>query len=125
VQAGDACTMASRRRQADGLRPSSLAALLLLCAGVLTGLAFARPTPMTAANAILFWVWAATSLRFARLQQGRRVCRACGAVDPMRLPDGACGACAASLRHSFPDLAKSAEQKEQERKTDERPSTSW
>lgn len=108
-----------------GLKPTTLAWILLACAGALTGLAFARPTPMTAANAILFWAWAATAVRFARLRVEHRVCAACGAIDPLHLPDGACAACAAPLRRSFPELAKAAEQKQQGRKSDERPTTSW
>ena len=100
------------------LRPSALAVLLLACASVLTGLALARPTPMTVANALLFWAWAVTALRFSRLQQGHRVCAACGAIDPMRLPDGSCAACAAPVRRCFPELAR-AKPKEEPR------STSW
>ena len=105
------------------LRPTTLAFLLLGCAGGLTGLALARPTPMTVANAILFWAWGATAVRFAYLKVDRRVCAACGAIDPLHLPDGSCAACAAPLRRSFPDLAKAAER--QEPKADDRPATSW
>lgn len=115
----------SSRRAKDGLRPASLAGLLMACAGALTGLALASPSPMTVANALLFWAWAATAMRFARMQHGRRVCAACGAVDPPRLPDEACAACAAPLRRSFPDLAKAAGQEAQDRKAADRPSTSW
>ena len=109
----------------DGLRPTTLAGILMACAGALSGLALARPTPMTVANAILFWAWAATAVRFARLKTDRRICAACGAVDPLRLPDGACAACAAPLRRSFPELAKAEEQTQRERKADELPTTSW
>lgn len=96
--------MASHPRRAAS--PPAVASLLLALAGGLTGLALARPTPMTVANALLFWAWAATALRFSRLQSGRRVCAACGAVDPMRLPDGSCAACAAPVRRCFPEPAR-------------------
>ena len=117
--------MADERRKGRSLRPSTLAFLLLACAGAITGLALARPTPMTVANAMLFWAWSATAIRFAWLKTDHRVCAACGAVDPLHLPDGACAACAAPLRRSFPDLAKAAEQTQRERKAAERPTTSW
>lgn len=107
------------------LPPSALAYVLLAFAGALTGLALARPTPMTVANAMLFWAWSATAVRFARLRTEHRVCAACDAIDPLHLPDGSCAACAAPLKRSFPELAKAAEQKQQDRKTDERPTTSW
>ena len=86
-----------------GLPPSKLAGALMICAGGLTGLALAAPAPMTIANALLFWAWAASSFHFSRVQTDRRVCRACGAVNPFRLADGGCGACAAPARKSFPD----------------------
>jgi hypothetical protein len=108
----------------EGPAASRLAFGLLACAGALTGLALARPTPMTVANAMLFWAWSATVLRFARLKGDHRVCAACNAIDPLHLPDGSCAACAAPLRRSFPDLAKAAEQRKG-RKADDHPSTSW
>jgi hypothetical protein len=117
--------MPDDRRPGRALAPSTLAFVLTACAGALTGLALARPTPMTVANALLFWAWAATAVRFARLKVEHRVCAACSAVDPLHLPDGSCAACAAPLRRSFPELAKAAEQKRQERQADERPTTSW
>ncbi|MFA5944503.1 MAG: hypothetical protein WC876_08575 [Candidatus Thermoplasmatota archaeon] len=88
-----------------GLPPIKLAGVLMICAGGLTGLALAAPSPMTIANALLFWVWSATAVRFSRDQTDRRVCRVCSAVNPFRLADGACGACAAPVRKSFPDVA--------------------
>ncbi|MHB1262624.1 MAG: hypothetical protein ACYC2H_13030 [Thermoplasmatota archaeon] len=115
----------SSRQSKDGLRPTSLAGLLMACAGALTGLALASPSPMTVANAILFWAWAVTAMRFARLHKGQRICAACGAVDPPRLPDESCAACASPLRKSFPDLAKAAEQEHQAHKALDPPSTSW
>ena len=117
--------MPDDRRKGRALAPSTLAFLLMLCAGALTGLALARPTPMTVANAMLFWAWSATAVRFARLRSDHRVCAACSAVDPLHLPDGSCAACAAPLRRSFPDLAKAADQTQQDRTSDERPTTSW
>ncbi|MEA3137538.1 MAG: hypothetical protein QOJ26_540 [Thermoplasmata archaeon] len=103
----------------QGPKPLALAAILTLCAGALTGLALARPTPMTAANAILFWAWAATALRFAFLRTDHRVCAACGAIDPLHLPDGSCAACAAPVNRSFPGLVPTPKPR------DERKPTSW
>jgi hypothetical protein len=95
--------MAGTRTQA--LRPLTLAGILMGCAGDLTGLALAQPTPMVVANALLFWAWTATALRFSFRQAVHEVCRACGAMDPLRLPDGACAMCAAPVRKSFPGIS--------------------
>ena len=113
------------RRTGPWAPTGRLAFGLMACAGALTGLALARPTPMTVANAMLFWAWSATAVRFAWMKADHRVCAACGASDPPHLPDGSCGACAAPLRRCFPELAKAAEPRQQDRKTDERPTTSW
>lgn len=106
-------------------RLASVPGVLMACAGALTGLALARPSAMSVVNALMFWAWSAAALQHEASARRHPVCAACGAVEPLRLPDGSCAACAAPLRRSFPELAKAAEQKQQDRKTDERPSTSW
>jgi hypothetical protein len=103
-------------------RPAPVAAVLMACAGGLTGLALAQPSAMAVVNALMFWAWTAAALHHDAVAARHPVCAACRAVEPLRLPDGSCAACAAPLRRSFPELAKAADQAE--RKTDDGPSTS-
>jgi hypothetical protein len=80
------------------MRPIVLAVWLCAVAGALTGFALARPTLVTVANAALFWAWMAVARSF--WGKAARSCRACGAVDPLRLPDGSCAMCAAPVKKS-------------------------
>ena len=108
-----------------GWKASRVSAVLMACAGALTGFAFAQPSAMAVVNALMFWAWTAASLQHDAMAAKHPVCAACGAVEPMRLPDGSCAACAAPLQRSFPELAKAAEQTRQDKKADDRPTTSW
>jgi uncharacterized paraquat-inducible protein A len=76
----------------------TLAAGLLPVAGGLVGFALAIPTLLTIANAVLFSAWTFAALRLAHLQSHGRSCAACGAIEPMQLPDGSCERCAAPAR---------------------------
>lgn len=82
----------------------------MACAGGLTGLALAQPSAVAVVNALMFWAWTAAALHHDAVAARHPVCAACGAVAPLRLPDGSCAACAAPLRRSFPDLALAGEQ---------------
>jgi hypothetical protein len=107
-----------------GWKASRVSTVLMACAGVLTGFAFAQPSAMAVVNALMFWAWTAASLQHDAMAARHSVCAACGAVEPLRLPDRSCAACAAPLRRSFPDLAEASEQGAA-RNADDRPSTSW
>lgn len=80
------------------MRAGPLALVLLPAAGALTGLALAVPEPVTIANAVLFWAWVLAALRMRQRARDGPTCHACGAVDPMRLPDGSCARCAAPMK---------------------------
>jgi hypothetical protein len=92
--------------QAEGWQLRSTSAILMACAGGLTGFALAQPSAMAIVNALMFWAWTAASMQHDAALSRHPVCAACGAVEPMRLPDGSCAACAAPLQRSFPQQAR-------------------